>query len=151
MTDPQSRIQAIEAKRAARRAASDTASEEQRANDLEAIDVLEGQLGDSNVSTITVPYSDGLPVVAAVRCPKPAEMKRYRDRTKVQLANPGQRKPPAAPDLVAAAEELALVCLIYPSREAFEAMCEARPGLCAQAGVMAAELALGKQDEESKS
>jgi hypothetical protein len=149
MSEP-TRLQQIEAKRAARRAASEHAAEEQRATDLEAIDVIEQTLGDSNVSTISIPYAEGLPCVAAVRCPKPIEMKRYRDQTKVKLHQPGQRKPPESPDLVAAAELLAETCVVYPPREVFAQMCESRPGLQAQAGVLAAELALGKAEEEGK-
>ena len=69
-------------RRAARKAAAAAAAEAQREIDLEAIDALETTIGDSNVATIEIAHVPGLPVLLAVRCPRPVEIKRYRDEIK---------------------------------------------------------------------
>jgi hypothetical protein len=142
-TAERSALEIAEERRAARKAEARKAFEAQRVLDLDAIDALEIEHGDSSVGVINVPYADGLPTCAAVRCPKPAEMKRYRARIK-----PKHEKD--QPDTVAAAEEIAATCLIYPDKDVFASLCLARPGLGAQLGAKAVGLALGSDDAEGK-
>lgn len=136
-------LEQIEAKREARKAQAETDRKAQLAIDLEAIDALECEYGDSNVATIEVTYLPGLPVLVACRTPKSPEIKRYRDRVK----DKGNGK---AGDQVAAAIELAAVCRIYPPKEAYDLILEARPGIDTQLGVEALKLASGKASSEGK-
>lgn len=136
-------LELAEERRAARKSEARRAYETQRVIDLDAIDALEVEHGDSNVGVINVPFSDGLPTCAAVRCPKPAELKRYRTRV-----TPKHEKD--HPDTAAAAEELAKTCRIYPEPEAFDALCLARPGLAVQLGSKAVTLATGNAEAEGK-
>lgn len=138
------KLEEIEARRAARKSQSAKDAEVEKCVDLEAIDALETEHGDSNIKVIHVPYSAGLPTCVAVRTPKPIEAKRYRDRVKPR---PDSK---AAPDYVAAAEELADICLVYPNAERFKALCEARPGLATQVGLKALELSTGVDEAEGK-
>jgi hypothetical protein len=148
--EPQlSALEQVEARREARKAAARKAADDALAVDLEAIDAIEVQLGDDNVGVMRVGYTPGLPVAAAVRCPKPAELKRFRDRVK-----PGQkdgRNRDVSPDTAKACEELADVCLVYPTdRAVYAKLCEARPGLAAQLGSKAVDLAVAAEDAAGK-
>lgn len=137
-------LEEVAAKRAARKAALKVEADAQKAADLEAIGALEEQHGDSNIVFVEVPYTRGLPVLAAVRCPKPVEIKRYRDVAKTRNdGSPGDR--------TGAAEQIAAVCRVYPDADAFAKLCEARPGLQAQLGAEAIALAVGKTEAEAKS
>lgn len=141
-------LAAIEAKRAERKAATEREANAQLAQDLEAIDALEATLGDSNVAVIRVPYSKGLPAAAAVRCPKPLEMKRFRDRVRPQKDN---RNREIEPDHQAAADELVALCRVYPAdAETYERLCAARPGLSGQLAKEAIKLAVGAEESEGK-
>jgi len=137
-------LEAIERKRAARKADLQAAADVQRAIDVEALDGCEICHGDTSVCHVDVSYTPGLPTMAVARVPKPAELKRYRARIKHR---DGQVDVVAANE---AAEELAASCLVYPDKEIFAAMCEARPGLKAQLGSRASQLAAGKAAEEEK-
>jgi hypothetical protein len=133
-----------EARRAARKAEARKAHDEQRAKDIDAISDLEAELGDSSVGVIHVGYTPGLPTCAAVRCPKPAELKRFR--FKVTAKHEKDR-----PDANAAAEELAAICRVFPAdEEAYAKLCDARPGLAGQLGAKAVDLATGKAEAEGK-
>lgn len=136
-------LEQIEAAREERKAKQELARREQMAVDLEAVDALEIEHGDSNVATIEVPYQPGLPVLLACRAPKSVEIKRYRDRVKERSnGKPG--------DALGAAVELAACCRIYPSAELYAALLEVRPGLDTQLGVEALKLASGKAASEGK-
>lgn len=137
------RLADIEAKRAARRAEIEAARDEQKAADLEAIFEIEAEHGDTNVSHIQVAHVPGLPVLIAVRCPTPAELKRYRARCKP--TSDGKM-----PDTVAAAEELAAACRVYPSAELYARIGEARPGAHVLAGFEALKLAGARAADEGK-
>lgn len=139
-----SALEVAEERRAARKAEARKAYEAQRVVDLDAIDALEIEHGDSNVGVINVPHTDGMPTCVAVRCPKPAELKRFRSRIK-----PKHEKD--HPDNEAAAEELAKTCRVYPGPDAFEALCVARPGLAVQLGSKAIALSTGNAEAEGKS
>lgn len=137
------RLAEIEEKRRARREALAAQAEEQKVADLEAVNELEERYGDNAVTIIHVPPTPGQPTLVAARAPNKAEVRRYRDRCAT--------KPNGKPgDSTAAAEELAAVCLAYPSKEIFAEMLEARPGLQLQLGVAAANLATGREADEGK-
>lgn len=138
-----SRLAQIEAKRAARKAQIDDARNEQRATDLEAIDAIEAERGDSNVVMLEVPYSPGMVTLVAARCPSEAEVKRYRAMVKPDRQG-------RAGDAVAAAELLASVTRVYPDEDAYAVVRAARPAIHAQLGAMALTLAIGKAEEEGK-
>lgn len=140
MTDVLDPVQAIEARRAARKAELAKQRQVQLAIDLEAIDAIEVELGDSAVAILDVPYSPGLPAVLAVRCPRSSELKRYQHRLRGK-----------DPDTAAAAEEIGAVCIVYPpAGELRTALLESRPGLTVQAGTSALGLATGKARDEGK-
>lgn len=140
----------IEAKREARKAAARKVADDALAVDLEAIDEIETQLGDTNVATVRVGYISGLPAAVAVKCPSPGLMKRFRDRVK-----PGQkdgRNRDIEPDHVGACEELAAACLVYPAdKDVYAQLCAKRPGLAGQLGKEAVKLAVGAEESDSKS
>jgi hypothetical protein len=136
-------LEAIEARRAARKEALQQAHDAQRVKDLEAIDALEIEHGDSNIATLEVPYTPDLPTMIAVRCPKPVEVKRYRDRVKPKKdGSPG--------DSLGGALELAAVCRVYPDADTYAALLEARPGVDAQLGLLAIQLSAGKAEAAGK-
>lgn len=149
MTDKTlSPLEAVEAKRAARKAAAEACREVQLASDLDAIDSIEAERGDSNVAVIRLPYTRDLPAAVAVRVPSLAEMKRYRDR--VRPSKDGRNRD-VQPDQVQPAEEIGATCRVYPTDETvFRALCEARPGLLVQMGVRALELGSGREESEGK-
>lgn len=144
MTEPEkSPLELAEAKRAERKAQARKAYEAQRVLDVEAIDALEAEHGDSSVGVINVPHTEGLPTCVAVRCPKPVELKRFRVR--VTPKNDKDK-----PDAAEAAAELAAVCRIYPDADTYARLCDARPGLATQLGSKAVDLATGKAESEGK-
>jgi hypothetical protein len=107
------------------------------------VDVLEVELGDSNVAVIDVPYTPGLSTCAAVRCPTTPEVKRYQARLKP--AGNGKNI-----DAIAASEEIGLACLKYPEGEGREALLAARPGIKVALGSAALKLSTGKAADEGK-
>jgi hypothetical protein len=137
-------LEKAEARRADRKAEARKAHDAQKAIDLDAITDLETEHGDGNVSVIHLPFTAGLPTCVACRCPKIPEMKRYQARLK-----PKHEKD--HPDAVAAAEELAAICRIFPAdKETYEKLCASRPGIAVQLGVEAMRLGSGKVDAEGK-
>lgn len=141
--DKRTPLELAEDLRAARKAEVRKAYEAQRVVDLGAITDLEIEHGDSNVGVINLPYTADLPTLAAVRCPRPAELKRFRTR-----CIPKHEKD--KPDSAAAAEELAAVCVIFPDAATYAKLCGARPGLAVQLGSKAVDLATGKAEAEGK-
>jgi hypothetical protein len=136
-------VSEIQARRDARKAAAKEEHEAQLALDLEAVDALEAERGDTNVAVVSIPHTSGLPTLFAVRTPSPAETKRYRARVK-----PGKEGEPG--DYEGAAAEIGAVCLAYPEREVYEQMVAARPGITTQAGLAALKLASGHAESEGK-
>lgn len=134
----------IEARRADRKAALAEQRDEQRATDLTALDELEASLGDNSVASIDVPFTPGLPTLAACRKPTPAEMKRYRHQTKIKKID-GEM-----PDMAGPAELVADSCLKYPDEATFKKMCEERPGIKVQLGLVALKLASAESAAEGK-
>jgi hypothetical protein len=137
-------LEQAEEKRAARKAKLAELRDVQKAIDTLAIDALEETLGDERVKAIDVPFHPGHVAKIACRCPEKAELNVYRSRVK-------PRRDGKAPDLVAAAEEIGRMCLIYPSEEKFDALLELTPGLLGQLGREAVTLAVGDEENEKKS
>jgi hypothetical protein len=140
-------LEAAEAKRAARKAKIQEASDVQKAADTEAIDAIEESLGDGAVKAIDVPYRAGLVTKVAVRCPTKPEIKRYRDRVK---PTKDRRNNEVPGDAAAAHEEIGEVCRVYPEKKAFEAVCDAYPGLLGQCGMQAVALSVGEEEKAGK-
>lgn len=140
-----SSIEEIEAKRADRKAKLQAEADEQRAKDLEALDALELEHGDTSVCHIDVPYTPGLPTMAIARMPKADELKRYRAGLKV---TPGEKLDLGASNESAA--QLGRTVRLYPDEAVFKEMCAARPDLASQLGTRATKLAQGKAAEDSK-
>lgn len=142
-------LQRVEAKREARKAKARKAYEARLAVDLEAIDAIEEQLGDNNVAVVRLSglLSEDLPAAVACRCPKPAELKRFRESI---LPSKDSRNRETTPDKIGATEQLARACLVYPDKEVFARMCEARSGIAVQLGGQAVALAVGIEESEGK-
>lgn len=146
--DPEALLQAVQDKRRARKDKVRRAEDARMAVDLQAIDEIEEQLGDANVAVVSVQYvADDVPVLAAVKAPTPAQLKRFRDRT---TPHKDGRNREVQPDTVKAAEELVAVCLVYPDKDAYERMCQARAGLPVSLGAAAVKLAVGVEEAEGK-
>jgi hypothetical protein len=133
-----SRLDEIEAKRAARKAELQAQADEQRVTDIEALNDAEIQHGDTNVCSVDVPFTPGLPTLCIGRLPSGIELKRYRASLKVN----GQQVDIAAANEAAA--QLGRTVRVYPDAETFAKMCEARPDLASQLGSRATKLAQGK-------
>lgn len=143
-TEKRTPLQVAQDKRAARKAQLQLAADAQKAIDLDAIDGLEQQYGDTNVGVLHIPHTPGLPSVVACKVPTGHMMKRYRDSVR-----PSKNGTP--PDYVTAGELLATSVQIYPDAEAYEKLCAARPGLHLQLGMKALELATASEAAEGKS
>ncbi len=140
-----SKLEDIEAERKARKEALQEKADAQRVIDLEALNAAEIEHGDTSVCHIDVPYTPGLPTLVVGRVPGSAELKRYRAGMKVV---PGEKLDLGATN-EAAATLGGAVC-IYPEKDVFAKMCEARPDLKSQLGTRASKLAQGKAADEGK-
>jgi hypothetical protein len=141
-------LEQVEARRAAKRAASQAAHDAQAAFDLLAIEALEDEHGFENVAVMALPFlAEGLPVRVAVKAPTQPLMKRYRDRLKPTRDRRNNEVPG---DAALAHDELGLACLIYPSPDVFTRLCEKRPALPGQLGVQAALLAAAREEDAGK-
>jgi hypothetical protein len=116
---------------------------EQKILDLDAIEALEQERGDSNVATEEIPFTPGLPVLVAARCPTEIEIKRYQSRLK--KGRDGEE-----PDPIAAGQEVGAVCRIYPDDETWAKVLKARPGVVVALGVAALRLAGAVRREAGK-
>ena len=136
----------IEAARAERKAALAEEQAKQELLDLEALDAAEIQYGDSSVCHVDVAFTPGLPTMAIARTPKPIEIKRYQDMGAKAKRDGGVNVEAA----IAAAKALTAVVLVYPDKETFARMVEARPQLDCDVGLAALKLAKGKAADEGK-
>lgn len=153
MSEPEKKspLAEAEAKREARKAKAQEAADAQRAIDTEAIDQIESELGDASIKAADLPHKVGLVTKIAVRCPTKGEIARYRTMTK-----PDKKGRPA--DGAAANESLGAVCRVYPRDDegkdgesaAFDAVCEAFPGVLGQCGMLAAALSVAEEEKEGK-
>jgi len=139
-----SKLEAIEAKREARKAELAKKYNEQRAIDLEAIDELEIEHGDSNIRVVDVPFTPGLPTCFAGKCPSPDLVKRYRTRVSPKKDGSTDASP------MAAAQEVGAACRVYPDAETWAKLLAARPGIDVQLGLEVLRLAAGRAQEEGK-
>lgn len=130
----------VEKKRQDRKLILAKQRDEQYAKDLEAIDALEVEHGDTNIAILEVPFTLGMPVLAAVRTPTDPETKRYRSRVQAKNA-----------DTAAASEEVGMSCVVYPTGDVLEALLQARPGVRVQLGTSALGLATATAKAEEKS
>lgn len=135
--------ESVEERRAKRKAEAAEAAKVQREKDLEAIDALEVDHGDSNIDVVEIPHTPGLPVLLAVRTPTEVEMKRYRATVK-----PGRDGAPG--DSLKATSDLAAVCVVYPDKDLYKKVLAARPGVDASVGLAAVKLCMGKAESEGK-
>ena len=138
------KLEEIEARRAARKAAAADAKAAQYALDMEAIDALEIEHVDDFVAAMKTPgHKPGLPVVCAVKAPSEAYYKRFCQM--VRKAGNNLEARGAALDLLAES------CWAYPDdAETKKALMSAFPGLLSSIGVKATELVELKAAEEGK-
>lgn len=141
-------LERAERVRAERKAGLQKQADEQRAKDLEAINTLEEEYGDTNILMMNVPFTPGHTTCIAARTPNDPEMKRYRYRLKTKKAGD-------QPDVVAAHEELADVVRVYPLRdpegdELYSNMRAARSGIHVQLGAASVKLATAREEQEGK-
>ena len=128
------KLDEIQARRAQRKAQARLLIEEQRAADYEAVDALECEHGDHNVTVVEVEHPlPGLPTLFALRCPRPSEVKRWQSRMK-------KGKNGSEPDGIAAAEEIATPCILYPDKDVAEEIFRARYALKLQLGQAALKI-----------
>ena len=138
------KIEEIEARRAARKAQTKAAFEEQYATDLEALDALEVEHGDHAVATYKLDadrWKPGLPTLVVVHVPESA-YNRFRGMVRKAKDNAEARG--------AAADLLADSCVAYPARETYSAMRAAYEGLHDNVTIIASKLAEGKSADEGK-
>jgi hypothetical protein len=143
--DLEARQKAHADKVAVRNAEFNRAQAEQELTDLEAIFELEEEFGVRGVEKVKTEYTKGLPMYLAVRCPTPAEIKRFRDRTKPDARG-------NVPNVAKHVDELAVSCMLYPKpdSEEFAEICRVRPAVLSICGRAAAELAAGEIANEGK-
>ncbi len=142
------KVEEIEARRAARQAELAKAEAAQYELDLEARDALEVQYGDGAVAGVKIRFKAGFPTRIFLRTPKSVEYKRYVDKVGRAAANKGKT---TADHLRAAQEELARACWVYPKEpEQREAVLEEFPGLLSSIVLAATTLAEGQAEEEGK-
>lgn len=131
--DLQSKIEALEAKRAARRDGVAKARQEQYAKDLEQIDALEEQHGPDRVTVLEMPsFMPGLPTVVVVKTPEPNVFTRFRQM--VRKASKDVEAMGNAKDLLAAS------CIAYPDADTYARMKTAWPSIHDNAGLAAIQL-----------
>ena len=137
-------LDAIIAKREARRVLATEARAAQDLIDLTAIDALEEEFGFNSVTSCEVRgYTPGLPARAAVKAPEAKYYKRYCDQ--VRRANDDLGARGKALDMLAEA------CWVYPSEpEVRKSMLEKFPGLLLVLGLEAIKLAELKASAEEK-
>jgi hypothetical protein len=143
-------LEEAEKKRAARKASAQKAANAQRAIDTLAIDEIEAELGDASIKAADLPHKVGLVTKIAVRCPTKAEIKRYRDMIKPDRKG-------REGDGAKANETLGATCRVYPPNDpgsedsaAFDAVCEAFPGVLGQCGMLAAALSVADEEKAGK-
>lgn len=137
-----SKLDDVRAKLDAQQDAQDGARDAQEAIDLEALFDARDECGVSAVVAVKIPFEPGLPMHAIARRPKPIEFKRFQDLT--------AKKDAGTPEAIKAAEQVATVCLIYPTAEVFAKMCDAVPGLKIALGSASVGLATAKAREDAK-
>jgi len=144
MQDAKSKIEEIQARRDAMRAALAAKEQEQKAIDLEALADAEEEHGFGCVEPLHVRgYKEGIPTFAIIKSPGgTAYYRRYLD----QLRNAKKESEKGK-----AQELLGESCVIYPPKgEARDAMLSAVPGLYVCAAIAACKLAELVAEDEKK-
>lgn len=135
------RIEELEEKLQATRAARAKAREAQYEIDLEARVKLEEEHG--TIASVSVAcFVAGQPTQAYLKTPTGLQYKKYKQ----QINSAAIRKD--SKSIIEAGEALAQSCWLYPAPEAREAMLEAFPGLLSSMSVAATSLAEGKGEDE---
>jgi hypothetical protein len=146
VSDAKSKIEEIEARRAARKAEIATAREEQYALDLEALDGLEVEHGDGAIARLDVErFVSGHPTFIVMKAPSGIQYKRFCD----QVAQATKKQDPKgrrdAENLLGAS------CWVYPAEEEKrKAMLDAFPGLLLSIAIKAAQLVEAREAKEGE-
>ncbi len=139
------KLKELEARRAARRAATEEARADQYEKDLEALDALEAEHGDTVLGVLEVSgYVPDLPTLVVVKSPGGTPFyKRYTDQVRKAGKNTA---------LIGHAQELlGESCIVYPAdAETRKAMFEAFPGTAISAGIRAVKFVELEAEEEKK-
>lgn len=138
-------LEAIEARRAARKAATAEARAAQYVIDMAALDKLEEEHGETNVKALHVKgYIKGLPTFVVVKSPGGTSYhKRFCDQ--VRAANGNKQAEGAAQDMLARAS------IVYPAEaEAQAAMVAAFPNMLNDVAGAAVEFVALRSEEEKK-
>jgi hypothetical protein len=140
------KIEEIEARRAARKAELAKAQADQFAADLEALDALEVEHGDGAVARLDLErYVKGQPTFAVLKTPSGAQYKRFCDMVSKAVEKNNQVARRAAQDTLAES------CWIYPANsDQRKAMLDEFPGLLVSIAVRATQLVEGRAAEEGK-
>jgi hypothetical protein len=144
-------LEEIQARRDARRLASQHARTEQFARDLQRLDELEEEHGYERVMRVDLPGWDpaiGGPTLVIVRCPKASEAVIKRFEQEVHRSKEGSDA------RLRASESLGRACLVYPDPvadpESFTKVLDTAPGLLSQAALLVIRRAQGQAAEEGK-
>jgi hypothetical protein len=133
MSDDESKIAEIEARRAERKATTATARAAQYRKDIEKVDELEVEHGDDRIAVLKMPsFVPDLPTLVVIRTPASNVFNRFRQM--VRKANSNTEAIGAAKDLLAAS------CVLYPDEATYTRMREAWPSIHDNAGVEAIRL-----------
>ena len=143
---PRERIEAVEKRRAERKAELAKEREMQEATDLEAFDALEMEHGSGSVARLDLErFAKGLPTCVALKTPDPAQYKRFVDQVGKAVEKNNQAARRDALDLFAKS------CWVYPAKqEDQDKMLEQFPGLLTSMAVRAAQLVEAKAADEGK-
>jgi hypothetical protein len=138
MTDTESKIAEIEARRAGRRDATAKARTEQYAKDVEQIEKLETEHGEDRIKILEMAsFMPGLPTVVVVRTPSEDEAKRFRQ----MIRRSGGK---ASEQIGAAQDLLAATCIAFPDADTYARMKAAWPAVQDDAGLAAIHLMQSK-------
>ena len=136
-------LEAIEARRAARREKTAAAKAVQYVLDMEQLDKLEEKHGDGAVKALHAPsHTAGLPTMVIVKSPAASAYKRFQDLVREAKGHQGA--------IAAAAEQLARACIVYPDAAQLAAMVEAYPNTMADAANAAAAFVQLQTEAEKK-
>lgn len=135
-----------DARRAARREAAEKARAEQHEKDLDALDALEEEHGDSNLARLDIEqHVSGQPTLIVLRKPSSVVYKRFVDQVSKAVEKNNAKARRDAQDLLADS------CWIYPATpEERAAMIEHFPGIKVSIAIRANQLVEAKAAEEGK-
>ncbi len=138
-----SKIEEIEARRAARRAATDEKRTEQEEKDLEAIEALEVKNDEPLKTMSAAGFVPGLPVRVGFKAPSAEYYKRFCQQVRRAGSNLEARG--SAQDLLGAS------CWVYPEDKATrDSMLAAFPGILVSVALEATKLAELTAEDEGK-